>query len=57
MSVQQLAIFQFNRSPSLKVRVMKITNKLNELFRSRVILAPGEEERWTVHQSSLCRGK
>lgn len=53
-SGQRLEVFQFNSSPSLKVKGMKITNKLDELFRSRVILAPDDEERWTVHQSCVC---
>lgn len=30
--------------PSLKAKVMKIRNRLDELFRSRVILAPGDKE-------------
>lgn len=39
---------------SLKVKLTKITNRLDELFRSRVIPAPGYEEKWTVHQSFVC---
>lgn len=53
-SSRRLEVFQFNSSSSLKVKVMTITNRLDELFRSRVILAQGDEEWWTVHQSCVC---
>lgn len=52
----RLEVFQFNSSLSFKVTGGggEITNRLDELFRSRVILAPGDEERWTIHQSCVC---
>lgn len=53
-SSRRLEVFQFNSSSSLKLKVMTITNRLDELFRSRVIVAPGDEEWWTVHQSCVC---
>lgn len=49
----RLEVFQFNSSLSFKVGG-GITNRWDELFRSRVILAQGDEERWTVHQSCVC---
>lgn len=45
------SVFQFNGGLSLEVTLAEITRSLDELFRSRVILAPGGEERWTTHQS------
>lgn len=53
-SGRRLWVLQFNSAASLKVKAAKITHRLHELFRSRVILALGDEEGWTVHQSCVC---
>lgn len=48
------SVFQFTGGLSLQVNLAEITRSLDELFRSRVILAPGGGERWTAHQSCAC---
>lgn len=51
-----LKVFQFVAGPGLKVKLIKITNRSDELFRSRIILAASDEGGWTVHQSfARCR--